>query len=101
MVELDNGYGAELEMPLVGVGIAPVSELEIVPVTGVVEERTPPVPAVPVGTLLVPFERGNGAVPTGAPEEDPAGVVKNGAVNEPVPGGAPVGAGCEVPLVKG
>lgn len=101
VVELDNGYGAELEMPPVGVGIEPVPELENDPVTGVVEGRTLPVPAVPVGTLLVPFERGNGAVLTGAPEEDPTGVVKNGTVNEPVPGGAPVDAGCEVLLVNG
>ena len=101
LVELDNGYGAELEIPPVGEGIGPVPELEIVPVMGVVEGRTLPVPAVPVGALLVPFERGKGAVLTGAPEEDPTGVVKNGIVDEPVPGGTPVGAGCEVLLLNG
>ncbi|KAK3489179.1 uncharacterized protein B0T23DRAFT_384872 [Neurospora hispaniola] len=75
----------------VGVGIRPVPELEIVPVTGVVEGRT----------LPVPFERGNVAVLPGASKEDPAGVVKNGTVNEPAPGDAPVGAGWTVLLVKG
>lgn len=91
MVELDNGYGAEFEMPPVGVGIRPVPELEIVPVTGVVEGRT----------LPVPFERGNVSVLPGVPKEDPTGVVKNGSVNEPAPGDTPVGAGWTVLLVKG
>lgn len=98
---MNNGYGAELEMSFVGEGMGPVPELGIVPAAGVVEGRALPVPAVPVGTLFVPFDIGNGTVLTGAPEEDPAGVVENGTVKEPVPGGAPVGAGCDVLLVKG